>query len=439
MYNSAGPRSPALYTEGAARESMSRGNNGLTLEGLAHRLETQAQKLEALEHENERMRSENSELRDEVSALRGSGTRGGEMAVLRGSDTTRRTGQAASEFAGRVSRRSLLSKAGAAAVAAVAAGTLLGTREAKASHFATSLIEADLIRTHFIDAASATGFPAMSAWTSSNTDAALSATNAGSKPAIRADNAGGGHGVLSLATNGTGVEGRGVIGVWGLSVHGGQAGVYGQHINEAGPGVVGDANGSDYAGVLGRNSDGTGVWGRSSKTGYGGVYGQHTGTAGYGMVGDGKGQTGAGVLGRNSGGEGVRGEGSTQAEVAGVRGLGKTGVWGSTGVLGYSGVYGQHTGSAGFGLVGDGTGSTGAGVLGRDPSGPGIEGRASKYGGKFAGNQAQLMLVPKSTTGKPTSGAHSKGEVYMDSAGTLFVCTAGGTPGTWRKVTTTAA
>src|SRR5215211_3433507 len=286
MYNSAGPRSPALYTEGAARESMSRGNNGLTLEGLAHRLETQAQKLEALEHENERMRSENSELRDEVSALRGSGTRGGEMAVLRGSDTPRRTGQAASEFAGRVSRRSLLSKAGAAAVAAVAAGTLLGTREAKASHFATSLIEADLIRTHFIDAASATGFPAMSAWTSSNTDAALSATNAGSKPAIRADNAGGGHGVLSLATNGTGV--------------------YGQHINEAGPGVVGDANGSDYAGVLGRNSDGTGVWGRSSKTGYGGVYGQHTGTAGYGMVGDGKGQTGAGVLGRNSGGEGVR-------------------------------------------------------------------------------------------------------------------------------------
>src|SRR5215218_8590752 len=70
MYNSAGPRSPALYTEGAARESMSRGNNGLTLEGLAHRLETQAQKLEALEHENERMRSENSELRDEVSAQR---------------------------------------------------------------------------------------------------------------------------------------------------------------------------------------------------------------------------------------------------------------------------------------------------------------------------------------------------------------------------------
>jgi hypothetical protein len=420
------PEERASESMGAQEEA-----NGLTLEGLAQRLET-------LERENERMRSENSELRDEVSALRGSVTRGGEVAVLRGSATTSRTGQAASEFAGRVSRRSLLSKAGAAAVAAVAAGTLLGTRQAKASHFATDLIEADRIRTHFIDAASATGFPAMTAWTSSNTSPALSATNAGSKPAIEVNSVGG-QGVLSIATNNAGLEGRGVIGVRGLSVHGGQAAVYGEHINEAGPGVVGDANGPDYAGVLGRNSDGTGVWGRSSKTGYGGVYGEHTGTAGYGMVGDGKGQTGAGVLGRNSGGEGIRGEGSTQAEVAGVRGLGKTGVWGSTGVLGYSGVYGQHTGSAGFGLVGDGTGSTGAGVLGRDPSGPGIEGRSSKYGGKFAGNQAQLMLVPKSTTGKPTSGAHSKGEIYMDSAGALFVCTVGGTPGTWRKVTTTAA
>ena len=33
----------------------------------------------------------------------------------------------------------------------------------------------------------------------------------------------------------------------------------------------------------------------------------------------------AGVLGRNENGEGVRGEGSTQSDVAGVRGLGKDG------------------------------------------------------------------------------------------------------------------
>ena len=38
-------------------------NNGLTLEGLAERLETQAQRLQTLEHEDERMRPENAELR----------------------------------------------------------------------------------------------------------------------------------------------------------------------------------------------------------------------------------------------------------------------------------------------------------------------------------------------------------------------------------------
>jgi hypothetical protein len=38
-----------------------------------------------------------------------------------------------------------------------------------------------------------------------------------------------------------------------------------------------------------------------------------------------------------------------------------------------------------------------------------------------------LRLVPGSTAGNPTSGAHSKGELYMDSAARLFVCTKGGT------------
>jgi hypothetical protein len=122
-----------------------------------------------------------------------------------------------------------------------------------------------------------------------------------------------------------------------------------------------------------------------------------------------------------------------------VRGLGKTGVWGSSAATGYSGLYGQHTGSAGYGVVGDGTGATGAGVIGRNPNGNGVEARDSVYGGKFAGSRAQLLLVPKSATGRPTTGAHTKGEIYMDSAGALFVCTASGTPGTWRKVTTTAA
>jgi hypothetical protein len=54
------------------------------------------------------------------------------------------------------------------------------------------------------------------------------------------------------------------------------------------------------------------------------------------------------------------------------------------------------------------------------------------------GDFVQLRLVPSNATGKPTFGAHSKGELYMDSAARLSVCTKGGSPGTWRRFTTTA-
>jgi len=132
-----------------------------------------------------------------------------------------------------------------------------------------------------------------------------------------------------------------------------------------------------------------------------------------------------------------------------VRGSGKTGVWGSTSVTGYSGVRGQHTGSVGYGVFGEGTGN-GAGVLGQNTAagGIGVQGRGfigvqgestSGYGGQFVGGKAQLWLKPGSGAGKPTTGAHSKGELYMDSAAKLFVCTASGTPGTWRRISTTTA
>jgi len=58
------------------------------------------------------------------------------------------------------------------------------------------------------------------------------------------------------------------------------------------------------------------------------------------------------------------------------------------------------------------------------------------YGGRFEGSKAQLKLEPGRSTGKPT-GAHSKGGIYMDSAGALFVCTADSNPARWAKVPTT--
>jgi hypothetical protein len=209
-----------------------------------------------------------------------------------------------------------------------------------------------------------------------------------------------GHGML--AEGGFGVEGRGVP--------------------SGGPG--------SSVGVKGMGD--TGVWGISTRTGYGGVHGMRLNPFhnGPGVVGDGQGVSYAGVLGSNPDGTGVLGEGSKEAETAGVRGLGKTGVWGSSSAPGRSGVYGQNTGTEGYGVVGDGSGSGGAGVLGRNGSG---------YGGRFEGGKAQLKLLPKEAVGKPTTGEHTKGEIYMDSEATLFVCTADGTPGTWKRFQTTPA
>lgn len=129
--------------------------NGLSLRALA-------QRLEALERENERMRSENAELRHKVSTLEGSGTRRDEVAELRSSDA-RRNEEYVSEFEGLVSRRSVLSKAGAAAVAAVAAGTLLNMCEAKA-HDVGGPISADNIRTHWISAQPHAGSGRIAVW-----------------------------------------------------------------------------------------------------------------------------------------------------------------------------------------------------------------------------------------------------------------------------------
>ena len=262
---------------------MSAQGNGLSLEQLAQRLEglqrenaerleTQAQRLETLEREN-------AELRSEVTMLEGSGTRRDKLAETRGSDA-RLNGEPTSELGGQVSRRALLSKAGAAAVAAMAAGTLLNPREAQAHTGSSGTITPDGISTHFIIAEPHTSGTAISAMITDNSANAVHGINQGS-----------GHGVSGYSRSGRAVRGRGVIGVWGISEATGQAGVYAEHASQ-GPGVVADGKGPGYAGVLGRNISG----------------------------------------------EGVRGEGSTTAKVAGGRGIGKAGVWGSSSVDGYEGV-----------------------------------------------------------------------------------------------------
>ncbi len=50
------------------------------------------------------------------------------------------------------------------------------------------------------------------------------------------------------------------------------------------------------------------------------------------------------------------------------------------------------------------------------------------------GDARGLRLHARSTAGAPTTGAWSKGTIILDSAANLFICTAAGTPGTWKKV-----
>jgi len=83
-----------------------------------------------------------------------------------------------------------------------------------------------------------------------------------------------------------------------------------------------------------------------------------------------------------------------------------------------------------YGVVGASVAATAAGVYGTSTNGA---------GGIFGGGRAALNLVPKTTAGKPTTGAHYPGDLVVDSAGALFLCTAPGTPGTWVKVTVSAA
>jgi hypothetical protein len=135
---------------------------------------------------------------------------------------------------------------------------------------------------------------------------------------------------------------------------------------------------------------------------------------------------GPSVLGENTfGGIGVYGKG-----LYGIQGESK----GATG----QDVHGINS-TAGDGVLGDSQG--GAAIRGRSfgPTGVGVHGEHfdSGYGGQFKGGRAQLRLVPSSRTGSP-GGPHSKGEVYMDSNAALFVCVKGGTPGRWRKISTTA-
>jgi hypothetical protein len=379
--------------EGAEERDMDTQGNELTLEGLAHSLQTlqrenaeNARRINALERENEQMRAENADLRGNVAPLDG------------------------------------------------AKGTLLNRPQADPGPptdtvvlaDADTVVEADLMRTHKLEATSRVN-PIFA-----DSTPAVEALAHGPGPAVRAKND-------SRLIDAPGVEGSSQDGpgVYGYSPnHNGVQG-QGRLAGVQGSGWFGVKGHSEHQGFSGVKGEGvTGVWGVSSTPHFSGVFGEHIGdSSGYGTVGIGTGGD-AGALGRNldKDGLGVHGETNNTDGLAGVKGEGVTGVWGLSSTTGHAGVYGEHTGARGHGIVG--IGKVDAGVLGRNGTGTGVRGEGL-YGGFFQGSKAQLMLKPGDSAGEPASGTHAKGEIYMDSAGTLFVCVAKGNPGTWREVTTT--
>ncbi|MCC7366781.1 MAG: hypothetical protein IT306_00040, partial [Chloroflexi bacterium] len=140
-----------------------------------------------------------------------------------------------------------------------------------------------------------------------------------------------------------------------------------------------------------------------------GLQGYATGANNSGLFGRNNSTDGIGVSGAAPSGTGVFGESSNGFGVGGKSDA-KYGVYGKSNSA--EGVYAESTSS---------TAARGVSTSG--------------VGGSFAGGLSAIRLVPAASgTGAPTAGAHLQGELYVDSAGTLFYCTTAGTPGTWQQV-----
>jgi hypothetical protein len=79
------------------------------------------------------------------------------------------------------------------------------------------------------------------------------------------------------------------------------------------------------------------------------------------------------------------------------------------------------------GVVGWSRKANGTGVVG-------FTGPAGAYGGEFFGGVAEVRLRPGGAAPITLTNAHQVGELYEDETGTLWICIAAGSPGTWREL-----
>ncbi len=154
------------------------------------------------------------------------------------------------------------------------------------------------------------------------------------------------------------------------------------------------------------------------------------------------------VAGTTSGVDGTNGirtgvYGRTAFTVASPAGLGGQGVFGGAGGSTDNGVFAS---AFHFGVVGTGP-ADGYGVMGYSPVGTGavgVLGRADEGIGIIAASSTGLSLLVRDggrmqqqlrAVGAPAVGSFSIGEMIRDGRGDMYICTASGAPGTWRKVT----
>ncbi len=190
----------------------------------------------------------------------------------------------------------------------------------------------------------------------------------------------------------------------------------------SGPAILAQLNGSTAPAISGDSSlsGGPGVYGVTSGNTAAGVQGISQfcpGVQGQTVLST---STAAGVAGTATKGPGVSGTATTGNGVYGKCTNGGFGV----------GVYGEQSG-IGSGVRGDCNGGTG--VFGNATSGIGVKGTATTgRGAVFAGQAAQINLVPATASIHPTAG--KTGDLFLDSTARLWLCTVGGTIATWKQV-----
>lgn len=274
--------------------------------------------------------------------------------------------------------------------------------------------------------------------------------------------------VLGLAEFGTGVDGRseGYVGVSGTSTF--AVGVSGtstdgtgvQATSDSGPALT--ATSTSGRGIVATSDSGEAIHATSTSNV------AITGKGAFGIVGNGTGSSGGVGVGASGGtgvlthGDGIGLDATSQNGVA-VKATSTSG----TGVQATSGSGSAMSGTSTSASGVSGVSTTGTGVRARSSSGTALDARSDSaagvsaasggaaaavaaantgtgpairatagtgVGASFSGRTAPIRLVPHSTVGHPKSGRHQRGEIVLDHAGALWVCTKPGTPGRWKKV-----